>query len=409
MNLNKEVSLLQLTANSIRNDNLEELDHYLRIMPLEKLPDGKDSILEKFLALASYLNRQDACNYILDRWKVLYPDNDKITIFTRLFLLSNNLTMLAYIFKIYPEFTYLELMDELCDCDASQECILACGKADDIFGIQPYDTYKLVQQRAIESGNFVVENYVIENLNLTAPTAPKPIWVRDFNLQVKLQPLQQNLPKITSLPSEKELYEFASTLPNQNTDLNMSDSDIINFLTQGLKDSGIEIVDNNEMETAKKIIAKELKNPKIRSELIAPLLENQNNTNLQNNQLLFKIFGPSNPMVGHSYPDDNISSKFGGARMFLFNLFDYDEEYDKIIDWFTGNCYQCKLKILQRWHAVRLPSPMGGWKNCYCSWECVEADLIETENSTDEKDILSHKLLNIFKEETLKIGIQDRI
>ncbi len=424
VNTNKEANLLLLTANSIRNDNLAELDVYLRIMPLEQISDNRDSILEKFLILAASLQRRDASNYILDRWKVLYPDNDKFSIFTRLFLLSNNLKMLSYVCEIHPEFTYLELMDELCDFDASQESILACGKADDVFGIQPHDTYKLVEARALESQNYVIQEYVKENLEFTAPLAPKPDWIRDFNILQynsntnftnnnstnNKQIIKQKTikPEIKLLPSESDLYSYADTLHVENTELDMDVSEIVSFLIAGLEKNGVVVNGEDERSEMEKTIRKELQNPKIRQELIAPLLQNKKDAELQNNNVLFRIFGPSNPLVGPNYLDSNISSKYGGARMFLFNLFDYSEEYDRILDWFTGNCYQCNLQIKERWYAVRKPSPMGGWKNCYCSWKCVRDDITETENATDEIDHLSHKLTDIFENEISQIGIQDR-
>jgi len=405
--MSKEKNILQLTVESIKNDDLESLDYCLRIMPLEKVADNGEDLLGKLLRLSTSLNRKEATDYILDRWKVLYPDSDKLTIFTRLFLLhSVPVEAISVIILQHPEITYLEVMDELCDYDASPENAVACGKVDEVFGNQSHEIYKIVQNRAKEAENYLVEEYIFDNVSKTAPLAEVPSYVKNY--------------EGGPLPSHEELVFQADKIANKTLSKKINwdipDDEAVELLTTGLTSYGISL---GEIETAKKAIRKEIADRQLKRMLLEPILKEQQEDKLnQNDELLFRIFGPSNPIVGQNLNDDGPSSKYGGGRMFLFNLFDYDEENDFMEDWFTGNCIFCQKRIANRYHAVRRPSGMGGWKYCYCSWKCVEDDLQkdkqhdpDVEINTDESGefILVEQLIEIYKGEMEEIGIQDRI
>jgi hypothetical protein len=139
-------------------------------------------------------------------------------------------------------------------------------------------------------------------------------------------------------------------------------------------------------------------------ELLRPVMENQSQQMLQNNEDLFRIFGPANPLYNQDLSKPGRSNKYGGCRMFLCDVFDYDEEFDYLSDWFTGVCQECHFKIRHRWYAVRKPGYHGGWTGCYCSWDCVRQELYES----DEPDLLTDELVNIFETDINRIGIQDR-
>jgi len=88
--------------------------------------------------------------------------------------------------------------------------------------------------------------------------------------------------------------------------------------------------------------------------------------------LLFRLYGPCNS-------DDQFDTdcaKYGGHRMLNCNCFEIIEinsyiDEDEIIDWYTGNCYNCLLKIPKREWCVRLPLATGGWRYCFCSFDCI--------------------------------------
>jgi hypothetical protein len=123
----------------------------------------------------------------------------------------------------------------------------------------------------------------------------------------------------------------------------------------------------------------------------------------------FREFGPVNTTYEMTRPYDNVCNRNGGCRMFLCNEFedtDYDGDEidcmsrdDQFRDWFRGKCQECKCKIGKKHHAVRLPLLRGGWKGCYCSFECA---------GNDAENQLQLLILGTIKGQLETIGIRDR-
>ena len=76
--------------------------------------------------------------------------------------------------------------------------------------------------------------------------------------------------------------------------------------------------------------------------------------------------------------------------------------YTGEITWFKGRCETCMRYILDISHALRFPNHHGGWKGCYCSFECMKAE--PPHKVTKEEDIL----LGIMKSNIDRDGIMDR-
>ena len=401
--MSKEINVIGVALESIKNDNLYELDKALRIMPIEKIVDSSETLLSTFLSLCAGYNRPEACKLVLERWKVVYPDSDKLSILSRLFLkVTINISTLSFIVSIHPEFTYVELMDELREYDSSPQVAVACGRSEEIYGVQPHNTYKMLREQAQESGNFVIEEYMADKVAETSPFAETPKYLKNYLSQYyprfeKRLPNEEELDEIADVESKKETVVDGEVLP--------SDEEAVNILTEGLANFGISIV---EIDAAKALIRKEISNIDRKRELLMPILKERKEKELENDRLLFWVYGPNNPLVGQKLSLNTPSAKYGGGRMFLFNLFDYDEENDYMADWFTGNCSQCSLKIKNRWCAVRKPVALGGWKGEFCSWECVRKDHQETETREERSDILTQKLIDAFAKKVEDIGIQDR-
>lgn len=109
----------------------------------------------------------------------------------------------------------------------------------------------------------------------------------------------------------------------------------------------------------------------------------------------FRVLGPRN-----SIPAD--TQVYGGERMFISNVYDFNEETNESYYWFSGYCLNCALKIRRFTHAVRVPVKEGGWKGCYCSLECALKQI-------DDDDVLSQRLLEEIGTDLNTIGIQDYI
>jgi hypothetical protein len=88
-----------------------------------------------------------------------------------------------------------------------------------------------------------------------------------------------------------------------------------------------------------------------------------------------------------------------------FDRYDPDLEIvDDDVDWFTGNCDVCHLKIANRYWAIRAPRPHGSWEGVYCSKNCILADY-----STNVPDIARDALVDRILDQLENFGIQDRL
>ena len=394
MNVSRETGLIALTIQYIKNDDIKRLDKALRVMPLEKLKDQHQFLLNTLLSVAAGYNRPDVGKLIVERWKVVYPEQDKISILPRIFLMRLiNLPTLSWLIGIYEDVTYVEIMDELAEWDNSPNVVQACNRADQIFGPQPHSTYKVIRDHAVDFNNYVVEEYMKEKIRETSPYAPKPEWVKNW--------------MGGDLMTESELYQLADRGSKKDIpDISkITDDEAVEMLTKGMEDFGISI---SEIEQAKEVIKEQLEKstPEQRRDLLKPVVQNLQEKELDSDVLLFRTFGPTHPLVDQDLTLDTPSAKYGGCRMFLCDLFDYDFEYDYLEDWFVGYCEQCLLKIKYRWYALRRPRNLGGWEGCYCSWKCVRDSLLE---DGLEPAILQRKLIERFENRINKLGIQDRL
>ena len=116
----------------------------------------------------------------------------------------------------------------------------------------------------------------------------------------------------------------------------------------------------------------------------------------------FRVYGPKNAIPSDPF-DPSGSFGEGGERMFLSNVFDYDEDENEEYNWFLGHCLNCALKIRRYQHAIRLPVKGGGFKGCYCSGECA----LKAAMAEDERDEITPRLLEEMVDNLYAIGIQD--
>ena len=120
-----------------------------------------------------------------------------------------------------------------------------------------------------------------------------------------------------------------------------------------------------------------------------------------------RVWGPKNDIKGMgccSGPEGE-----GPCRMLQCECLESEENvdaepytYSGEISWFTGRCDSCRKYIMDISHALRFPNHHGGWKGCYCSFECLKAD--PPHKVTKEENIL----LGIMKANIDREGIMDR-
>lgn len=402
--MSNESNILVIIINSIKDDNLDLLDRALRIIPLEKMDDKHELLLAKFLGLCAGFNRDEASRMILERWKVIYPENEKISLFSRLFMkLVINTSTLSYLASTHKDFTYVELIDELAEWDSSENVITGCSRAEEIYGQQPYETYKMLRDRAIELGNFRVEEYLYDKIVEVSPFAEKPEYVKNY-MSTYFTEFKDRL------PTQEELNEIAEKESQKETDVSdiiLPDDDrAVELMTEGLSSLGISI---GEIDRAKEFLKKEISGSEEKKrELLTPILKNMKEQDLDTDRLLFWIYNASNPLVNQDLTLDTPSAKFGGGRLFLCDLFDYNFDEGYLEDWFLGYCQECMLRIRHRHYSVRMPRPHGGWTGCFCSFDCVRKRLEFIEATKAEPDLLTHALIDGFDKKLQEVGIQDR-
>lgn len=125
---------------------------------------------------------------------------------------------------------------------------------------------------------------------------------------------------------------------------------------------------------------------------------------------LFQEFGPVNTLYESNHPYNHECYKYGGCRMFLCCEFkDLDDQGDEIDimtreedyrkGWFRNSCDECSRTITKKHHAIRLPLSKGGWRGCFCSFECLG------DNCQDQLQLL---VIGIMKGQLQTFGIRDR-
>ena len=114
----------------------------------------------------------------------------------------------------------------------------------------------------------------------------------------------------------------------------------------------------------------------------------------------FRVWGPPNR---GNYDCPACPNGKGPCRMLLCNCKENteDDEYYYDYEWFSGNCDNCRKKILDKSHCIRRPLIGGGWRGCFCSAECMKAN---DEMEDRKEDFLIRSVVEKLKEN----GIMDR-
>ena len=328
----KSAVLLQLTLQSIVNGDIDKLKHYLYKMPLAQLsPADFSSLLQRFLSVCAENQQTTLVAPILEAFDATYPEeNEKIDFFASLFLNpTSTLPVLKFVTSTKSDTSFMDVIDELMEMDDRESLITACQRVLQSFGDQTRSIYESLANDAVTRDNTVIANFMQELLEATNPYAEIPEWV---------------IP-----PTDKEIvipeYEPPSfELP--------SIDDAVNMLTDGLQNVGITI---EAIDEAKEVLRARLSIATLdeKMKLLQPILEKEALAESQSNILLFQLLGPANPFYNSQIDD----LEYGGSRMFIATDFDYDEETGFVEDWFDGTCWQCRNRILRRWHAIRIPQP----------------------------------------------------
>lgn len=374
--------LINIIKQTIEDEDLIALEINLMRLPFEKLNQTTcDQLLSKFINHCVEYANQKSIKTIFDVWyKMLSVDVGQLDHLTRLFTditVSDEALLLVSI--TYTDENPIEYyMTKLIDYDSSPRTIIAAKRLDRLFETT-YHTWSYLlevsNETEIRKGytNFLIEEFILNKLIEKGKTVDSPPWIiNDYDYLPKNDSLVVDI-KIPKASLDQLLIDLSDT------------------------DEEMEKIENHYRRLSKidqKIYLDKYAKQKYR-------------LSLNDDETLFKFYGPSNTEIFADLTGDDICSQYG-CRMLTCNHMDAPyldgEENDnfdvQISDWFTGSCEQCLKPIKYKHYACRKPLFNGSWMGCYCSWACVEDKLVFAE--------VERKLVNIYKEQLMTIGIQDR-
>ncbi|HSW76711.1 MAG TPA: hypothetical protein VLG50_06685 [Candidatus Saccharimonadales bacterium] len=357
--------LLQLLKQNIENDDINELQNNLLLIPFEQLKQNTvDKLLSYIVNLTPLYNSQHSIKCIFDTcYKLLPLNNGNLDHLTRLFCdITVTKEALLLVAQTYSSTHPLEYyIEHLIDYDGQPMTMIGAKNLDDIFNVTN-DIWQYLFKKSVENEirkgytNRLIKEFIEMKMVETALFLPAPTWI---------------------------INDSTICLDNYN-------------------DNYVDVLTDDEQKQL--------------SVMTDPLSIYRYKLNFD--QTLFKLFGPANVQMSENLLLDDICHIYGGCRMLLCQ--EYEEQYldDESVDdmsygydndafnkthWFTGICDTCLNKIEFLHYAVRLPLYNGGWKGCYCSWDCVRKTLLLP------NEIVTFELIDLFEKQINEIGIQDRV
>lgn len=401
--------IIKNITKDIKNNKLLTND-ILSPLKLDKVKDDNTffSILLNFLTLAYSEGVNEAestvrdhnIRFIIDYFEEGY-NFTSLSIILYLMVIDTDEELMRYILKLYSNKTYKMLMMELISWDSSPEIFNYLEKLEFYFPNISNNQYKELYTYALEESdisNTVIIEYLSKKLEKTSHGKSKPWWILPLT------------------PSNGSPSKGSSS----------------KGIMGPTVDEALDII-ADKLGLDKKILYKQFA-PEYR---LSTLFEKKlmlDNTNKITQQQIdqdienFKLYGPVNHFDDDSdRSESNDCAKHGGCRMLTCNdmatydndqdLYNFegaireqfasmledidddemDENLKREIDWFTGVCQECHEKIEKKHYALRIPQLDGGWKGCYCSFECIE-------NDTEDLDTFSSRM----KTQLEMYGIYDR-
>ena len=357
----------------------------LSTIPVQQLTKiVSDKLLYEFLSISALYNRKNIALLIFETWEIPYIANrGPVSLYTRLYLSPRySPDLLKFCSTVYPTYTFSECISELTYLDDNSNITVGCYKLLKVYGEQTKNTYiNLVD--ISKNRNGIVYEFLISELRKINDYAKIPDYMIGPDI----------------LPRESEIIIPQHQTPAYDIP---SNEKMAEMMLKGMKNYGFVV---DEIESAKNMLMIKLSTSTLeeKKKLMEPIMELKFKQEvLQNDTTLFTLLGPSNPHYGSTREE----MQYGGARMLLSGAYDYDEDNENYqLDWFEGYCWECNLRIRRRWHALRRPVPHGGWKGCYCSFDCLNASIEKSDND----EIVNRILSDIYQEQIENIGILDRI
>lgn len=342
----------------IKEGSNQDLHHVLHAVHIESI-DFAASV-DLFGVLVQHAAQCDAptdkVETIFHRWfPILEVDEVEQVIAIIAGAINIPISALKYVMKCFPDITPHEILDTNLQqpfngCPFSLICDrIIEGSGKDI----SISTVKSLLHVALDADRSDAIGYLIHKESQMSPYTIQPSWVTVYPSEVDIpitivDPLtwSKQVPAASSLVVE----EFQN---------------VVNDTLQ--TDTGEEI----DERILKNVVEVAIKSSSMHHDSNAD-----------------RIFGPTNCIADRQCN----SSISGGCRMLSCRCRRDADDEDNVGDddpcqWFTGTCDACIFRIRDLSHAIRFPVVGGGWIGCFCSIECMRAELPRDEDPMMEMRI----------------------
>jgi hypothetical protein len=381
---NADILLAELDDAIGKHDN-QMVDKLLSLIPLENLTvKTTDSLLISLSKSAQNSNNTSVLKVIFDQWNRVYPNEETVPFYIYLYIVSTiPLSLLQFYSSYFKQYRYMDVIFGLIELLPDSETLRGCVRADQVYGPQKATVYRSLYNQS--KFNQVVRDFLIDHLRQSSDYIEIPSWVHNYT-------------DIKPLPTENQV-----TIPPIITQVNipnLTDLQRVKIMTEGLNLLGLT---EDEITTNEKTLLEQLSTMTLeqKNDFVTPYYLIKTRERSQSYLNLFRLLGPVHPLVNATV-DELV---YGGERMFTSSIFDYDEETDITEYWFKGFCENCHYRIRRPYHAVRIPMALGGWKGCFCSWNCAR----EFQLNANGNDVLVETFIDKFEQEINEKGIQDRL
>jgi len=400
--------LIYQALDAVGNKNGKILNDILGRLDLNQLGvSSSDQLLQRFLLACQQNDAPEMALILLTQWRRIYPHEETIPIYALLPQIDtiDKQTLTFVMQKVYPNISVFKVIQEMIK-NHSQHIAVACNRIFKTANPLTPDQIITLYHYARRAENAPVTNFLYLKVAEVMSYHEIPSWVKDFtsqgrtpvmtigdinisdSIQITDQIDLQTLP--TYIDSSFELDEPAPVDLSDSKLMELiekysTDPDYTSFIRKNLK-----LISSDE-----------------RFSLIQQWLGVENMDKNRDDTLLFRLYGPSNPLIGEWSDSDASSRMF--QSLVIFNG-DDDNLDNQPLDWFGGYCEFCLRKIRRRWHAVRQPNESGGWTGCYCSWKCVSDGMAtpETFDGLSDNSVVTKSLIKLFNDQLHTYGIQDR-
>ena len=362
----------------IEYQNIEGIWSILDRMDIKRLQIEKgNKLMILFLKYAISLNRPKSTKYIIKYFSknTMYPLTGNFSLKAELFTFDD-LTddELTYIVQNLSKMNFSEIIEQFISYERSDKSRNAVFRVLKVFRVSVMDLAAIQNLLELSRDNYKVHELLDRFYHNIAPPAPKPSWMFEDS----------------NFPDVDKMIDY--------TDVKIPDYD-----------ESIQIILDNSSDVLDIGILKEklqqLKLEEIKL-ITKSILLTDRGKEIGDNIYLNQFFGPSNPRAGMELGEnDFVCSKYGGCRPMYCMCFEIDEDDDEDYsvqekDWFTSRCDECGIRILKKRYALRRPLSMGGWKGCFCSFDCIDKVF-------DEPDVLNSSLIELYKQKLEKDKLLD--